>query len=112
MVMVLSDFLVSFLGVNSALLLWFYSPLKFTIAEIFFKQKITNFDQFEDLIFIKFKSEKLSTLSSCFICFSFWCSFFAGLILTQLGHPWYTPFITFISYPPLCYFVKKYIFDK
>jgi len=102
--------LLSLLGVNSFLLLWFYSPLKTTLAKILFKQNITQQEQFEDLIFLKFKSEKLSILSSCYICMSFWSSLIAGIILTVFcGQPLYTPAVTFIVFPSLCFLFKKII---
>lgn len=109
--MELSNFIIGFLSTSSLLLLWFYSSLKITLAEIFFNEKITNNDQFEDLIMIRLKNEKLSHLSSCYICMSFWTSFLVGCLLTFLGSPNYTPVITFLTYPCLCYIMKKYVFD-
>jgi hypothetical protein len=109
----ISNLLLGLLATNSILLLWFYSPLKLTLAKILFKEDITDHTQFEDLIFLKFKSNKLSTLSSCYICFSFWTSLLVGGFLYYLlDMTIYTPIITFFSYPVLCYAIKKYVFDK
>jgi len=102
--------LFAFLGVNSFLLLWFYSPLKTTLSELLFKTKITKNEQFEDLIYLKFKSEKLSILSSCFICMSFWVSLLSGIILTIFcNQPYFTPVLTFFTFPCLCYIFKKIV---
>lgn len=106
------NLLLAFLSVNSLLLLWFYSPLKLTLAELLFKIKITSHEQFEDLLLLKFKSEKITILSSCYICLSFWLSLFSGVILYYFANmPIYTPIITFLSFPSLSYAFKKYIFD-
>lgn len=109
----ISNLIFGLLATSSILLLWFYSPLKMSLAKILFKETITDHSQFEDLIFLKFKSDKLSTLSSCYICFSFWTSLIVGAILySLLDMPVYTPAITFFCYPVLCYAIKKYVFDK
>ena len=109
--MELSNFILGFLCTSSLLLLWFYSSLKTTLAKILFKEQITNNDQFEDLIVIRWKSENLSHLSSCYICMSFWTSLVVGCGMTLLGSPNYMPLITFFTYPCLCYAMKKYVFD-
>lgn len=110
--MELSNLIIGFLSTSSLLLLWFYSSLKITLAEILFNEKITNNEQFEDLIMIRLKNEKLSYLSSCYICMSFWTSFIVGCFLAIFGSPDYTPLITFLTYPCLCYIMKKYVFDR
>jgi len=103
---------LAFLSVNSLLLLWFYSPLKITLAKLLFKEDITSQEQFEDLLYIKFKNNNLTILSSCYICLSFWLSLISGIILFLLaGMPYYTPVITFLSFPCLCYVFKKFIFE-
>ena len=107
----MNSFLLGLLATNSILLLWFYSPLKISLAKIFFKETIFDQDSFDDLINLKF-GEKLATLSGCYICMSFWSSLLVGIVIAFITGNWYMPLITFFSYPSICYFVKKYIFDN
>jgi len=107
----MNSFLLGLLATNSILLLWFYSPLKISLAKLLFKEVILDNDSFDDLVNLKF-GEKLATLSGCYICMSFWSSLLIGIVIAFISNCWLMPLITFFCYPPLCYFVKKYIFDK
>jgi hypothetical protein len=109
----LFEFLLGFFALNSILLLWFYSPLKLSLAKIIFKEDIFEHDKFEELILIRWRSLNLATLSSCYICFSFWTSLIIGFILMFLFNlPWYTPIVTFLCYPSLAYAFKKIFFEN
>lgn len=98
-------YLLGLLTVNSLLLLWFYSPLKTTISEIFLKKTLMP-HEFDDWLFIKNKI--LGKLLSCWICCSFWLSLFVGFIAQVIFIlPCYYFLITFFTYPCLCYIFKR-----
>lgn len=102
-------YIIGFLNVLSALLLWFFSPLKITIGKIIFKKELS-FMEFDDFLFIKNKF--IGELLSCWICCSFWLSLLVGILYTlTLSLPFFWPLLTFSTYPALCYiyyvFVKK-----
>lgn len=100
-------YILGCLIVNSLLLLWFFSPLKTTISEIFLKKPLLPLE-FDDYIF--FKSKVLGKLLTCWICLSFWLSLVVGLIMSlifNLNISW--PFICFLTYPCLSYIFYKYI---
>jgi hypothetical protein len=100
-------YIFGLLTVNSLLLLWFFSPLKTTIGEIFFK-KILMPDEFDDVIFNYNKI--IGKLISCWICLSFWLSLVIGIILgiiTNVG--WHWGVVCFFSYPSVCYVFYKFI---
>lgn len=101
------EYILGLLVVNSLLLLWFFSPLKITLGEIFFKKTLMP-DQFDDLLFIKNKI--LGKLLSCHICLSFWLSLFVGAVFAVLFVlPWFWPLMTFFTYPGICYLYLKII---
>ena len=100
-----------FLFLLSILQLWFSSPLKITLGEILFKEKLISETEFDDRLSVI--SDKLSMLSTCYTCFSFWTSLFIGIVLTALFDlPLYWPLITFFTYPPLAFAYKAYVFSK
>ena len=107
----MNSFILGLLATNSVLLLWFYSPLKITLARLLFKEVILDNESFDDLINIKL-GEKFATLSGCYICMSFWTSLVIGITIAFIIDCWLMPIISFFCYPAVCYFVKKYIFDK
>jgi hypothetical protein len=100
-------YLLGLLAVNSILLLWFMSPLKTTLSELFL-HKILMPHEFDDWLFVKNKF--LGELLSCWICCSFWLSLLVGIVCVVLfGSAWYYPIITFFTYPCLCYLYKRLI---
>jgi hypothetical protein len=100
-------YILGLLTVFSLLVLWFFSPLKTTLSEIFLGKMLMP-HEFDDWLFIK--NKWLGELLSCWICCSFWCSLFVGFVITiTTGQIWYFPLITFFTYPGLCYIFKSII---
>jgi hypothetical protein len=102
-------YIFGLLVVNSFLLLWFMSPLKTTISEVFLGKELLPLE-FDDYVFSK--SKFLGKLTTCFICSSFWTSLAVGVLLGFIFNlTLFWPVITFTSYPCLCYvfytFIKK-----
>jgi hypothetical protein len=104
---IIALYILGLAAVNSLLLLWFYSPLKTTISEIFLKKTLMP-HEFDDWLFIK--NQFLGKLLSCWICCSFWLSLIVGLFI-QLFYGFLFTFcvITFLTYPSFCYLYKKII---
>ena len=101
------DFFTGALGVCSILLLWFGSPLKLTLGKILFKRDFIMPIEFDDYLCIKHPI--LSKLLSCWICVSFWLSLVAGAtFVIFLNAPPYTPIVTFLVYPSVCYIFKSF----
>ena len=105
--------LLYFLGLLftcNACLIWFYSPLKITLGQIFFdKDRYTN-EQFETRLLIR--NAFLGKLLTCYICFSFWSSLIVGIVFVVLNlAPFWFIVITAGTYPCLCY-LYKIIVDK
>lgn len=104
--------LIYFLGlfiVNSLLLLWFFSPLKITLSELFLGKSLMPME-FDDFVYSK--SKFIGKLTTCWICCSFWLSLLIGILtLFIFDLTLFWPLITFLSYPSLCYifytFIKK-----
>lgn len=94
----------------TGLLIWFYSPLKTTLGQIFFSKSIYSNDQFETALVLKNKI--LGKLSGCFICSSFWLSLVIGIGLFGIFNlEWYFPLLTWFTYPGILY-LYKLILDK
>lgn len=94
----------------TALLIWFYSPLKVTIGQLFIDKNLYSIDQVDTAVLIL--NKWIGKLISCYICMSFWLSLIIGLIYVFfVGAPWWFPLLTASSYPSLCYAYKKFI-DK
>lgn len=93
-----------FLGLTfvlSVLILWFFSPLKTTLSEIFLGKTLMP-QEFDDMLYIK--NKWLGELLSCWVCCSFWSSLVTGIIFTIISDkPWFYPLVTFFSYPGICY---------
>jgi hypothetical protein len=92
----------------SALLLWFYSPLQVSLAQIFIHKNLYSLDQVNTAIMIK--SKFLAKLLGCFICCSFWTSLVVGcffMLITDV--PKYFPLLTWFTYPSICYLYKTII---
>lgn len=100
-------YILGLLSVCSFLMLWFVSPLKITLAKLFFSTDITDIKNFDDLLYIK--SKFLSKLLSCWICCSFWSSLIVGLVLGYICSNFYFPLVTFCTYPSLAYIFKRVI---
>lgn len=95
---------------TTSLLIWFYSPLRTTIGQLFFDKNIFSNDQFETALLIK--SPFLGKLFGCYICLSFWLSLLIGIGLTIFFkiHISFIP-LAWFTYPGLAY-VYKAIIDK
>jgi len=92
------------------LLIWFYSPLKVTLGQLFIDKNLYSNDQVETAMLIK--NKWLGKLLSCYICFSFWTSLLVGLFFVKTTEvPWYFSLLTWFTYPSLCYLYKA-IIDK
>lgn len=100
-------FILGLLSLNSILLLWFFSPIKTSISEIFLKKSLMPLD-FDDYIYSKNKI--IGKLISCYICCSFWISLIIGIVFTLLFNlPITWPLITFFCYPGLSYLFFTFI---
>lgn len=94
----------------TTLLIWFYSPLKVTLGQLFIHKDLYTDDQVETAIMIK--NKWLGKLASCYICFSFWTSLFVGIVFKMLYTlPVSFIFLAWFTYPSLCYLYKS-IIDK
>jgi hypothetical protein len=94
-------FILGNLIVNSLLLLWFFSPFKTTLSEIFLGKFLMPLE-FDDYVFSK--NKVLGKLVSCWICCSFWLSLLVGYIISiifNLTIFWCV--VTFLCYPAICY---------
>lgn len=101
-------YLLGLLITTTLLLIWFYSPLRITIGQLFIDKDMYTFDQFETYLLLK--NVWIGKLLSCYICSSFWLSIFIGLIFVLLGYASIIfPLITGLTYPSICYVYKKMI---
>lgn len=100
-------FVAGLLFLCSTLLLWFVSPLKITLAKIFFKKDILLPTDFDDIVSIK--APLVGKLIGCWICTSFWISLALGCLFVVMGQPLHTPLVTFLGYPGLAYIFKTII---
>jgi len=92
----------------TGLLIWFYSPLKVTLGQLFIDKNLYSNDQVETAIMIK--NQWVGKLLSCYICCSFWLSLLVGIVFYLLMNlPGYFPFLTWFTYPSLCYLYKRII---
>jgi len=92
----------------SALLLWFYSPLQVTLAQIFIHKNLYSHDQVNTALMLK--SQFLAKLLGCYICCSFWTALLVGMgfaLFTDV--PKYFPLLTWATYPSLCYLYKSIV---
>jgi hypothetical protein len=95
----------------TALLIWFYSPLKVTLGQLFIHKNLYTDDQVETAIMIK--NKWLGKLLSCYICFSFWTSLLVGAFFKiSYNLPYQFIFLTWFTYPSLCYLYKSIIDRK
>jgi hypothetical protein len=101
-------FLLGYIIVQTICLIWFYSPLRTTLGQIFINRHIFSNDEVETWLLLKFPI--IGKLLSCYICFSFWSSVLIGILgIFLLNIAMYTPVITALSYPSICYFYKSIV---
>jgi hypothetical protein len=104
----LYPYIIGLLTTLTSLVIWFYSPLKITLGQLFIDKNLYSIDQVDTAILIK--NKWLGKLLSCYICFSFWTSLVVGLILFKsLDLPGYFPFLTWFTYPSIAYFYKSIV---
>ncbi len=96
---------LGFLNTCTALLIWFYSPLKVTIGQLLFDKDMYLNDQFDTLML--FKNKCLGKLVSCYICCSFWTSIAVGIAYCMVFNLSYLyRVLTASTYPALAYIFK------
>ena len=101
-------YLIGLAATLTILVIWFYSPLKITLGQLFIDKNLYSLDQVETAVLIK--NKWIGKLISCYICFSFWTSLFVGLILYKaLDLPWYFPILTWFTYPSIAYLYKSLV---
>lgn len=99
-------YIVGYLTVQTLLVLWFYSPLRITLGQVFFDKDLYTIDQFETRLLLK--STILGKLLSCYICTSFWVSLGTGVaFILFCSAPVLWPVITALTYPAICYLYKR-----
>jgi len=101
-------YILGYLIVQTLCVMWFYSPLRISLGQLFFDKNLISYDEFETHMLIR--SPLIGKLLSCYFCFSFWTSVgigIAGILLLCL--PLWTPFLTCLSYPSICFLYKKII---
>ena len=97
------------LGITQTLLIiWFFSPLKATLTQLFIKKDAIDGDLFDTWLLLK--SPILGKLLGCYFCCSFWLSLLVGATLTYyFSLPLLYPLITWFTYPSITYLYKKVI---
>lgn len=101
-------YFVGLLTTLTILVIWFYSPLRITLGQLFIDKNLYSLDQVETAILIK--NKWIGKLLSCYICFSFWTSLLVGLFLYKtLDLPGYFPFLTWFTYPSIAYLYKSIV---
>jgi hypothetical protein len=103
-------YFVGLLTVLSLLVLWFYSPLKTTISEMFLGKTLMP-HEFDDWLY--FKNKWAGKLATCWICCSFWLSLVVGTIITILFSSVIIfngfALITFFTYPAIAFLYYKIV---
>ncbi len=103
-------YIVGLLIVQTICMIWFYSPIRITLGQIFFNSRITSTEEFETYMLLK--SMLFGKLLSCYICFSFWTSLFTGITFFILFFlPVWWVLLCPLTYPSLC-FIYKLVTDK
>lgn len=98
-------FLLGYLVTQTLLLIWFYSPLKITLGQIFIDKNLYSVDQVETAIMIK--NKWIGELISCYICCSFWTSLFVGIVFKKaFSLPLFFVLLAWFTYPSICYLYK------
>jgi len=101
-------FLLGYFVTQTLLLIWFYSPLKITLGQIFIDKNLYSVDQVETAVMIK--NKWIGELISCYICCSFWASLLVGVIFKKLfSLPLFFVLIAWFTYPSICYLYKLLI---
>lgn len=73
--------LIVTLSSSGVIAIWFFSPLKCSLAKLFFKTKTYDSDLFDSMLSMKF--EKLGFLSGCHYCMFFWSSLFFSFLVSS-----------------------------
>ena len=96
--------------VITILVIWFFSPFKTSIGQIFNQEFVTQ-DEFD--IWLLTKNTKLGILAGCWICFSFWTSVAVSTLLTLINDLpcTFVPVATF-TYPAIAYLYKSIVTKK
>lgn len=97
------------LGITQTLLLiWFFSPLKTTLAQFFLKKDAIDGELFDTWLLLK--SPFIGKLLGCYFCCSFWLSLVVGIsTMYYLDLSLIYPLITWLTYPSITYLYKKII---
>lgn len=105
------EYIVGYLIVQTILVIWFYSPLRITIGQLFIDKNMYMTDHFETYMLTL--NPYIGKLLSCYICFSFWASLLVGCIVSFFLYDMSIkiPLITALTYPCVCYLYKS-IVDK
>jgi len=94
----------------TVLLIWFYSPLKVTLGQLFIDKHLYSIDQVDTALLMK--NKWLGKLLGCYICCSFWTSLIIGIIFLKANDlPFTFPTLTAFTYPCIAY-LYKVIIDK
>ena len=95
----------------TGLLIWFYSPLKVTLGQLFIDKNLYIIDQVETAVMIK--NKWIGKLISCYICCSWWLSLAVSLMLKFVNDlSWKFVFTAWLTYPSLSYLYKRVIDNK
>jgi hypothetical protein len=98
-------FVLGYFITQTLLLIWFYSPLKITLGQLFIDKNLYTVDQVETAVIIR--NKWLGELISCYICCSFWASLGVSLILKNVfSLPSFFVLLAWFSYPSICYLYK------
>jgi len=101
-------FFLGYFITQTLLLIWFYSPLKITLGQLFIDKNLYSIDQVETAVMIK--NKWLGELISCYICCSFWSSLLVSVLLKKIfSLPLFFVFLAWFSYPCICYLYKLVI---
>ena len=99
-------YFISFLIVQTILLIWFESPMKLSLGKFMFNK--TFFDGKEFDIHIMFLNSTLGKLISCEICLSVWISLIVSIISGVFtSTPILFPIICTGTFPILSYVFRK-----
>jgi hypothetical protein len=104
----LLTYILGYLITQTLCVIWFFSPFRGSLGYLFLSKQIKSPEDFETLIL--FKSPIMGKLLSCYICFSFWCSLFVGIILCCITSlPLIFALLAPLTYPCICYLYKQIV---
>lgn len=100
------EYIIGLGATQTLLLIWFYSPLKTTIVQLFFKKDAIDGEILDTWLLLK--SPFIGKLFGCYFCCSFWLSLIVGIVfMLWSGLSWLYPVITWLTYPSITYLYKK-----